>query len=68
MWIGLLYIYIDSYLNLGSQLSILFLVSVAIGAISVGVWYKFAMVFGKKNAWSGRRCFYRCWISRYNDD
>lgn len=57
MWIGLLYIYIDSYLNLGSQLSILFLVSVAIGAISVGVWYKFAMVFGKKNAWSGGVAF-----------
>lgn len=51
MWYGLIFIYVDAYLNLGSQFSQMFLFAFLIGIIATPFWYKLTLKFGKKTIW-----------------
>lgn len=51
MWLGLLFIYIDTYLNRGDIFAEIYLISCIIGVFSAGVWVPFAKRLGKKVAW-----------------
>jgi Na+/melibiose symporter-like transporter len=58
MWYGLMFIYTDTYLNLGDKLPQVFLVSVGISIVSLGFWYKLANHLGKKVVWGlGNLCY-----------
>ena len=51
MWASLSFIYIDAYLELGSQFSIIYVVSLATNMLALGVWYKSANRFGNVATW-----------------
>ena len=51
LWYGLIFIYVDVYLDLGDQFAGIFLLAFVIGIIATPVWYKVAAWSGKKNAW-----------------
>lgn len=51
MWYGLIYIYVDAYLNMGDKFAQMFLISFIIGILVTPVWYKLAIKYGKKNSW-----------------
>ncbi len=48
MWQGLIFLYVDSYLGLGSQFVEMFLVAFFIGLFAVPIWCKLSITFGKK--------------------
>lgn len=51
MWFGLIFIYVDAYLNLGAQFAQMFIIAFAVGIITTPFWCKIANSLGKKNAW-----------------
>lgn len=51
MWFALLFIFVDTYLGLGSKLSIVYVVSLSISTLALGGWCKLANRLGKKAVW-----------------
>ena len=51
MWKSLFFIYVDIYLQLGTQFAKLSLWGVAVGALSIPVWYRLALIWGKRETW-----------------
>jgi len=51
MWYGLIYIYVDSYLDMGEQFAQLFLIAFGVGILVTPLWYKLTLALGKKNTW-----------------
>lgn len=51
MWMGVSFIFIDVYLNLGEKLSVAYLLSIGISVLAVGLWYGIANKAGKSIAW-----------------
>ena len=51
MWLGLLYIFSDSYLKLGSIFAEVSLWGMVCGAVAIPVWYRLSVFLGKRNAW-----------------
>lgn len=52
MWIGLLFIYLDSYLQLGESAAAFFLLGNICSLASLGLWLRFANYAGKPAAWA----------------
>ncbi|MDC0000209.1 MFS transporter [Porticoccaceae bacterium] len=51
MWMGMFFIYVDSYLKLGEEFAKISLWGMGIGAIAVPIWYRLSLYFGKRKAW-----------------
>ena len=51
MWMGLLFIYLDAYLQIGEQVATIFLAGTAVSLIGIPVWLKFIQLTNKKVAW-----------------
>lgn len=51
MWAALSFIYIDAYLNLGEQFSLIYVISLIFSMLALRVWYKVANYFGNIGAW-----------------
>jgi Na+/melibiose symporter-like transporter len=52
MWYGLLFIFADSYLDIGKDLAKTYGISLALSLLALGVWYRLAHYLGKQIAWS----------------
>ncbi len=50
MWYGLIFIYVDGYLQMGEQFARMFLLAFFIGVASAPLWYKLMTWLGKKCA------------------
>ena len=51
MWYSLIFLYVDTYLNLGDQYAQMFLMAFIIGIVGTPVWFRLAIRFGKKRIW-----------------
>lgn len=51
MWLTLMFIFVDSYLNLGSHFATHSLLGIFASICSIGIWYWLANRLGKKVAW-----------------
>ena len=52
MWIGLLFIYLDTYLQLGESAAAFFLIGNLFSLASLAFWLRFANRIGKAHAWA----------------
>lgn len=52
MWSSLVFLYVDSYLDLGEYFAQAFLLSFVVGIIATPAWCKLAIIFGKKTVLS----------------
>ncbi len=52
MWYGLVFLYVDSYLNLGEYFAKTFLLSFVVGIVATPGWCKLAIIWGKKTVLS----------------
>lgn len=52
MWYGLLFIYIDGYLNLGEHFALTFLAASIAGILATPLWCHLAIRLGKKVVWA----------------
>ena len=52
MWYGLVYLYLDSYLLLGTKVATMFLVATILAALSTPGWLAVIGKLGKSNAWA----------------
>jgi len=50
LWYGLIFLYVDSYLNLGEQFAKMFLIAFGVGIAVTPLWYKASVIFGRKKA------------------
>lgn len=48
LWYGIIFLYVDSYLNMGDQFAPMFLLSFLIGLLSTPFWYRLSLYYGKK--------------------
>ena len=62
MWGTLIFIVIDTFLNLGHHFALITVAAVSLGIVSVSLWYWLANRFGKKLAWGGGGLCYACAI------
>ena len=51
LWYSLIFLYVDAYLGLGDQFAKMFLVAFIFGAFSTPIWYKLAVLLGKRTVW-----------------
>lgn len=51
MYIALLYVFADAYLDLGEYIAIVYAISFALGMASLKLWLLLANRFGKQNTW-----------------
>ena len=51
MWLGMFFIYVDSYLQLGEEFAEISLWGMVVGVLAVPVWYRVTLITGKRNAW-----------------
>jgi GPH family glycoside/pentoside/hexuronide:cation symporter len=51
LWAGLLFIFVDAYLNLGEQFAQMSLWGMACGALAIPVWYRIVIRCGKRWPW-----------------
>ena len=51
MWFTLFFIFVDSYLGLGNQLALVYIISTCISILTLGVWSSLAARWGKKTTW-----------------
>ena len=51
MWYGVIFIYVDAYLNMGDQFAEMFLIAFIIGIAVAPLWYRIALLFGKKSTY-----------------
>lgn len=52
MWYGLVYLYLDSYLLLGTRVATMFLVATILAAVSTPGWLAVIGKLGKSNSWA----------------
>ncbi len=52
MWFSLLFIFADTYLDLGDKLPTIYVLSFVISTYLLGYWYKISVRWGKKVCWS----------------
>ena len=58
MWFTLIFIIVDTFLNLGNHFALLTLIALSLSIVSLGFWYWLANRFGKKLAWGlGAVCY-----------
>ena len=50
-WLGLLFIYVDTYLGMGAIFSEIFLISLFIGVVATQAWAQISKYIGKRWAW-----------------
>ena len=48
LWYGLIFLYVDSFLNMGEQFSLIFLLGFLISVVLTPLYYKLSMMFGKR--------------------
>ena len=48
LWYGLIFLYVDSYLNVGEQFAPMFLIGFIVGLVAIPIWYKLSVLIGKK--------------------
>lgn len=51
MWFALIFIFVDSYLGLGNKLALVYIISLSISTLSLGMWSALAARWGKKTTW-----------------
>jgi Na+/melibiose symporter-like transporter len=51
MWLGMFFIYADTYLQQGEVFAEISLWGMVLGAVAVPVWYRATLMMGKRNAW-----------------
>ena len=51
MWHGLIYIYVDVYLDMADQYALMSLISLAFALASIPVWHWLVLTIGKKRVW-----------------
>ena len=51
MWLGMFFIYVDSYLKLGEAFAKVSLWGMVFGALAVPFWYRVSLLVGKRKAW-----------------
>ena len=51
LWGGLLFIFVDAYLNLGEQFAQMSLWGMVLGALAVPIWYRIVVRWGKRLPW-----------------
>ena len=51
MWVGMFFIYVDSYLQLGEEFAEISLWGMVVSALAVPVWYRVTLIMGKRKAW-----------------
>lgn len=51
MWFGMMFLFVDVYLGLGHQLSLIFMLSYGFSILIVKLWYETAAKYGKKYTW-----------------
>ena len=51
LWMGLLFIFVDAYLNLGGQFAKMALWAMVGGALAIPVWYRIVVRWGKRLPW-----------------
>ena len=49
LWYGVIFLYVDSYLNMGGQFAAMFLFAFIVGVLATPIWYKLSVFWGKKN-------------------
>lgn len=49
LWYGVIFLYVDSYLNMGEQFAPMFLFAFVVGILVTPIWYKLSVLFGKKH-------------------
>ena len=52
MSLGVMFIFVDAYLGLGENLSLIYLISYGSSILTLGLWYRVANILGKKTAWN----------------
>lgn len=52
MWFVLLFIFVDSYLDLGEGLPLILVLSMSLAALSLSGWHRLAVMLSKPYAWS----------------
>ena len=52
MWYSLIFLYVDTYLNLGEKFAQIFLLAILIGVIATPIWFRVAILIGKKKSWA----------------
>ena len=53
MWAGMFFIFVDTYLHLGERFSEISLWGMVCGICATPIWYRLAIVFGKRQTWLG---------------
>ena len=51
MWLGLFFIFVDTFLNLGPQFAELSVWGMVMGAVAIPIWYRLAIRWGKRRTW-----------------
>ena len=51
MWIGLFFIFVDTFLSLGTQFAELSVWGMVMGAVAIPIWYRLAIRWGKRRTW-----------------
>lgn len=51
MWVGMFFIYVDSYLKLGESFTKISLWGMLFGALAIPFWYRLSIILGKRKAW-----------------
>ena len=51
LWAGIFFIYVDSYLLLGELFAKLSLWGIFFGVLSIPIWYRLSLRWGKRNSW-----------------
>ena len=51
LWVGLFFIYVDTYLGMGEAYVKVALIGTLCGFIFIPVWYRLSLWWGKKNTW-----------------
>jgi glycoside/pentoside/hexuronide:cation symporter, GPH family len=52
MWYGMVFIFVDVYLNMGEYFAQMFMGAFVLGALSAPLWSKLANLIGKKQCWA----------------
>ena len=51
MWFSMIFLYVESYLGLGEKFALVYVVSIGISIISLGLWPRLASALSKKRVW-----------------
>jgi len=51
MWGGLFFIFVDTFLNLGTQFAELSVWGMVMGVVAIPIWYRLAIRWGKRRTW-----------------